>query len=48
MFVVFGILFNYELFRRGLEFVICKVIDGVVKIKFGLVDYLLFGNFDVC
>lgn len=42
-----GILFNYELLLCGCEFVMCKIMDIVVKIWFGKVIKFEFGNFDV-
>lgn len=47
MFVFSGILFNYEFLLCGCEFVICKIIDLVVKIKLGKLDVLELGNLDV-
>ena len=46
LFAVSGILFNHESPRRGLEFVTRKISDGVARIKLGLTDELLLGNFD--
>jgi GDPmannose 4,6-dehydratase len=46
LFAVSGILFNHESPRRGLEFVTRKISDGVARIKLGLADELLLGNFD--
>src|ERR671913_506198 len=46
MFATSGILFNHESPRRGLEFVTRKISDGVARIKLGLTDELLLGNFD--
>jgi GDPmannose 4,6-dehydratase len=41
-----GICFNHESPRRGLEFVSRKVIDGAIRIKLGLADYLKLGNLE--
>lgn len=41
-----GILFNHSSPRRAMNFVIPKVIEGAVKIKFGLQDKLELGNLD--
>jgi GDPmannose 4,6-dehydratase len=46
LFAVSGILFNHESPRRGLEFVTRKISDGVARIKLGLADELVLGNFD--
>jgi GDPmannose 4,6-dehydratase len=46
MFACSGILFNHESERRGKEFVTRKITDAVVRIKFGLQDYLELGNMD--
>ena len=35
LFAVYGILFNHESPRRGLEFVTRKITDGVARIKLG-------------
>jgi GDPmannose 4,6-dehydratase len=45
LYAVSGILFNHESPRRGLEFVTRKISDGVARIKLGLADELLLGNF---
>lgn len=47
LYVFSGILFNYELLLCGIEFVMCKVIDVVVCIKFGKQQELCLGNVDV-
>jgi GDPmannose 4,6-dehydratase len=41
-----GILFNHTSPRRGLEFVMRKITQGVAKIKLGLADELRLGNLD--
>jgi GDPmannose 4,6-dehydratase len=41
-----GILFNHTSPRRGLEFVMRKITQGVARIKLGLADELLLGNLD--
>lgn len=41
-----GILFNHESERRGKEFVTRKITDAVVRIKFGVQDYMELGNMD--
>jgi GDPmannose 4,6-dehydratase len=41
-----GILFNHTSPRRGLEFVLRKITQGVAKIKLGLADELALGNLD--
>ena len=41
-----GILFNHTSPRRGLEFVLRKITNGVAKIKLGLADELRLGNLD--
>jgi GDPmannose 4,6-dehydratase len=46
LFAVSGILFNHESPRRGLEFVIRKVTDGVARIKLGLARELRLGNLE--
>jgi GDPmannose 4,6-dehydratase len=46
LYAVSGILFNHESPRRGLEFVTRKITDAVARIKLGLADRLLLGNFD--
>jgi GDPmannose 4,6-dehydratase len=46
LYAVSGILFNHESPRRGLEFVTRKISDGVARIKLGLADELLLGNFE--
>jgi GDPmannose 4,6-dehydratase len=46
LYAVSGILFNHESPRRGLEFVTRKISDGVARIKLGLADELVLGNFD--
>lgn len=46
LFACSGILFNHESERRGKEFVTRKITDAVVKIKFGIQDYLELGNMD--
>jgi len=46
MFTVSGILFNHESPRRGLEFVTRKIVNGAVKIKFGIADKLTLGNIE--
>jgi len=43
-----GILFNHTSPRRGLEFVLRKITQGVAKIKLGLADQLALGNLDAC
>ncbi len=43
-----GILFNHTSPRRGLEFVLRKITQGVAKIKLGLADKLALGNLDSC
>ena len=43
-----GILFNHTSPRRGLEFVMRKITQGVAKIKLGLADKLALGNLDSC
>ena len=43
---VWGLLFNHESPRRGLEFVTRKVSDGAARIKLGLADALSIGNLD--
>lgn len=45
MFVILGILFNYEFELCGLEFVICKIISWFVEIKLQGKDVMFFGNF---
>jgi GDPmannose 4,6-dehydratase len=42
----FGILFNHESPRRGLEFVTRKISDGVARIKHGLARELRLGNLE--
>lgn len=46
MYACSGILFNHESERRGKEFVTRKITDAVVRIKYGLQDYLELGNMD--
>jgi len=46
MFAASGILFNHESPRRGLEFVTCKITDGVARIKLGLAKELRLGNLE--
>ena len=46
LFTCSGICFNHESPRRGLEFVIRKVTDGVARIKLGLTDTLPLGNME--
>lgn len=46
LFACSGILFNHESERRGKEFVTRKITDAVVRIKFGIQDYLELGNMD--
>jgi GDPmannose 4,6-dehydratase len=46
MYNVFGILFNHESPRRGIEFVTRKITDGVARIKLGLSDELRLGNLE--
>src|SRR5438552_7566692 len=46
LYAVSGILFNHESPRRGMEFVTCKVTDGVARIKLGLAKELRLGNLD--
>jgi len=41
-----GILFNHTSPRRGLEFVLRKITQGVAKISLGLADELALGNLD--
>jgi len=41
-----GILFNHTSPRRGLEFVLRKITQGVAKITLGLADELALGNLD--
>jgi GDPmannose 4,6-dehydratase len=41
-----GILFNHTSPRRGLEFVLRKITNGVAKIKLGLSNELRLGNLD--
>jgi len=41
-----GILFNHTSPRRGLEFVLRKITNGVGKISLGLADELALGNLD--
>ena len=41
-----GILFNHTSPRRGLEFVLRKITNGVAKIKLGLADELRLGNLE--
>ena len=41
-----GILFNHTSPRRGLEFVLRKITQGVAKITLGLADQLALGNLD--
>ncbi len=41
-----GILFNHTSPRRGLEFVLRKITNGVARIKLGLDDELRLGNLD--
>lgn len=41
-----GILFNHTSPRRGLEFVLRKITDGVARIKLGLAKELRLGNLD--
>jgi len=41
-----GIFYNHESSRRGLNFVTQKIIDGVVRIKYGLLDKIELGNLD--
>jgi GDPmannose 4,6-dehydratase len=43
-----GILFNHTSPRRGLEFVLRKITQGVAMIKLGLADELPLGNLDSC
>lgn len=44
LFISNGILFNHESPRRGLNFVTNKVVDGAVKISYGLANKLALGN----
>ena len=39
-----GILFNHESPRRGETFVTKKIVNGLVRIKYGLLDKLYIGN----
>jgi len=41
-----GILFNHESPRRGRTFVTRKIVEGLVRIKMGLMDTLYLGNID--
>ncbi|MBU1252139.1 MAG: GDP-mannose 4,6-dehydratase [Nanoarchaeota archaeon] len=41
-----GILFNHESPRRGRTFVTKKIIEGLIKIKYGLQDCLYLGNLE--
>jgi len=41
-----GILFNHESPRRGRTFVTKKIIEGLMKIKYGLQDCLYLGNLE--
>ena len=45
---VSGILFNHTSPRRGLEFVLRKITNGVAKIKLGLSKELRLGNLESC
>ena len=46
LFACNGILFNHESPRRGRTFVTKKIVEGLVKIKLGLMDTLYLGNLD--
>src|SRR3954463_2742181 len=46
LYAVSGILFNHESPRRGLEFVMRKVTDGVARIKLGISKELRLGNME--
>ncbi|MCS7165676.1 MAG: GDP-mannose 4,6-dehydratase [Candidatus Calescibacterium sp.] len=46
MFNVCGILFNHESPLRSIEFITKKVVNGVCKIKLGLVDKIEVGNIE--
>ena len=46
MYVVNGILFNHESFRRGNNFVTKKIIEGAVKIKNNINHIIELGNLD--
>jgi len=46
LFACNGILFNHESSRRGRTFVTKKIIEGLVKIKYGLQDCLYLGNLE--
>jgi GDPmannose 4,6-dehydratase len=48
LYAVSGILFNHTSPRRGLEFVLRKISQGVARIKLGLADELYLGNLDAC
>lgn len=41
-----GILFNHESPLRGIEFVTCRITDGVARIKLGLAKELSLGNLE--
>jgi GDPmannose 4,6-dehydratase len=43
-----GVLFNHTSPRRGLEFVLRKITQGVARIKLGLADELRLGNLESC
>jgi len=43
-----GILFNHTSPRRGLEFVLRKITQGVARIRLGLAKELRLGNLDSC
>jgi len=44
LFACNGILFNHESPRRAPDFVATKIIQGAIRIKYGLQDKLLLGN----
>jgi GDPmannose 4,6-dehydratase len=46
IFACTGIMYNHESIRRGSQFVTKKIINSVIKIKFGLQNKLYLGNID--